>query len=176
MRSLWRAKNRQHIGSDAQLRVPFDTWLTYSVFWCGVGAIKLAFGYYSLILPLRKPLEGLLVHPFASIEVKHCELNFQLHNGPITREAFGELLSSHAGAEWKERCFCEADGWCASLTRTRTRTRTLTLALALALALARTLTRCANRHNAYERLMRLLMVLLRCTVPWLVFQFDTYIW
>jgi len=24
--------------------------------------------------------------------------------------------------------------------------------------------------------MRLLMVLLRCTVPWLVFQFDTYIW
>ena len=74
--------------------------------------------------------------------------------------------------------------------RTRTRTRTLTLALTiittltltltltldLDLALTRTLTRCANRHNAYERLMRLLMVLLRCTVPWLVFQFDTYIW
>lgn len=146
VRSLWRKKHAQHIGSDAQLRVPFDTWLTYSIFWCCIGAIKLTFGYYSLILPLRRPLEGLLVHPFAFIEVKHCELNFQLHNGPITREAFGALLSSQLAAEWKQGCFCEADDWCSS------------------------------RHNTYEQVMRLLMVLLRCTVPWLVFQFDTYIW
>ena len=39
--------------------------------------------YLQLVLPLKKPLQGLIVHPFARIEVEHCELNFQLKNGPL---------------------------------------------------------------------------------------------
>jgi len=47
---------------------------------------------------------------------------------------------------WRKVCFCEDSGWC------------------------------PNRFNLYEVVMRCLLVALRCTVPWLVFQFDTYIW
>lgn len=69
VRSLWRKKHLQHIGNPSQLAVPFETWLTYTLFWIGVLTIKLLFGYFMLVKPLRKPLEGLVQHPFPRIEV-----------------------------------------------------------------------------------------------------------
>ena len=146
VRSLWRKKHLQHIGNDTQLAVPLQTWLTYTIFWCAILTVKLLFGYFQLVLPLKKPLQGLIVHPFARIEVEHCELNFQLKNGPLAD--VDDWILKNGLQDWHRNCFCgpEITGWC------------------------------LNRNSAYELVMRCLIIVLRCTVPWLVFQFDTYIW
>ena len=191
VRSLWRKRHLQHIGSPEQMKVPFDTWLIYTLFWCVVLTVKVLFGYYELVSPLKKPLEGLVEHPFPFIEVQYCELNFQLAQGPVTLDGWvsriariqntemcsdtcsdyhsdgncddggaGSLYSycaegtdcSDCGTrpgsaeQWAKERFCADYGWCLS------------------------------GCNVYEFLMRMLLVLARCSVPWLVWQFDTYIW
>ena len=109
LRSLWRTKHMNHIGNETQLDVPFDTWLTYSVFWSVVLVFKLMFGWL-LISPLATQVRGI-----------------------INYEHF-----AYIGMEGSE---------------------------------------CKNHYSCltFNSVMRAVMVALRCVVPFLVFQFDTYI-
>ena len=73
LRSLWRTKHMNHIGNETQLDVPFDTWLTYSVFWSVVLVFKLMFGWL-LISPLATQVRGIINYEhFAYIGMEGSE-------------------------------------------------------------------------------------------------------
>ena len=121
VRSLWRKKHEQHIGSDEQLRVPLGTFVTYSFFWAVVLTLKLWFDVFLIVIPLRQPILGLLHYPFANLLWQGC---------PTFESKLGEV----AAQAWLDH-FC---GW-------------------------------------YELTLRMILVILRLSVPFLVFYFDTYI-
>ena len=64
VRSLWRERHEQHIGSAKQLQVPLGSFVTYCAFWAIVLAAKLAFDYTFVLSPLKEPIMGLLYYPF----------------------------------------------------------------------------------------------------------------